>query len=554
MSSSLTLHGIGVSVGSAYGPAVPVRPAPGIDESEPGSRDPLADGQRIRDALREVSDELMSRAENASGEAKDVLLITAQLATDKGLVKSVDKLLAQGRGVTATVHEAIESYVDKLALLGGYMAQRATDLKDVRDRIIAVLRDLPAPGVPTMTEPGIIVANDLAPAETAVLKPELVQGIVISGGGPTSHTAIIAASLGIPAVVQAAGIEDLNSGELIALDGGTGEVILRPSEAQQAEFADRQERRLAAAAAYSGPGATSDGHQVALLANIGNPDQALLAAGHDVEGVGLFRTEFMFLDRQDPPSREEQAKAYTSVLEAFEGRRVVFRTLDAGADKPLAFADLGEEDNPALGRRGIRLTRVREELLDTQLDALADAYQATNADVRIMAPMVATPEEAEWFAAKVRERGLPSVGIMIETPASALCARDVLAGLDFASIGTNDLAQYTMAADRMQGELGDLLSAWQPAVLRMIQLACEGADDAGATIGVCGEAAGDPLLALVLVGLGVSSLSMALTRVPEVRAALAQHTLAGCQAIAAAALATTSATAARQVVSEHGSI
>ncbi|OKL54269.1 phosphoenolpyruvate--protein phosphotransferase [Bowdeniella nasicola] len=553
MSDSLTLHGIGVSVGSTYGPAVPVRPAPGVDETEPATTDPAAEGERIHAAISQVSDELLRRAESASGEAKDVLEITAQLATDKGLTQSVDALLARGVVPTRTVHDAIEGYVAKLEILGGYMAQRATDLHDVRDRIIAVLRGLPAPGVPTMTEPGVIVAHDLAPAETAVLKRELVRGIVISGGGPTSHTAIIASGMGIPAVVQTRGADDIVAGELVALDGGTGEVIVRPDADVQAEFTARQERRLAAVAAYSGLGVTSDGHAVALLANVGTADEAARAAADDVEGVGLFRTEFMFLDRQDPPSREEQAKTYTEVLEAFGERRVVIRTLDAGADKPLAFADLGAEENPALGRRGLRLSQAREELLDTQLDALADAYHATKADMRIMAPMVATLDEATWFAGKLRERGLPSAGIMIETPASAIRAEHLLADLDFASIGTNDLTQYTMAADRMQGELGSLLSAWQPAVIAMMKAACDGAKSADASIGVCGEAAGDPLLALVLVGLGVSSLSMAPSRVPEVRAALATHSLADCQAMADAALAAPSLKEARDAVAELAS-
>jgi phosphoenolpyruvate-protein phosphotransferase (PTS system enzyme I) len=257
----------------------------------------------------------------------------------------------------------------------------------------------------------------------------------------------------------------------------------------------------------------------------------------DIEGVGLFRTEFLFLNRETAPTLEEQIGVYTQVLQAFGQRRVVVRTLDAGADKPMAFADLGPEENPALGRRGLRLSAERQDLLDTQLAALVASARATGADVRVMAPMVATAEEAAWFARRVRENGLPSVGVMIEIPSAALRSRHLLAEVDFASLGTNDLGQYTMAADRMQGALATLLDPWQPAVLDLVAAACDGGRDTGKPIGVCGEAAADPLLALVLTGLGVTSLSMAPTRVPAVRAALALHDIGTCTAMAAAARA-----------------
>ena len=224
------------------------------------------------------------------------------------------------------------------------------------------------------------------------------------------------------------------------------------------------------------------------------------------------------------------------------------RTLDAGADKPLAFADLGPEENPALGKRGLRLQALRPELLDTQLEALSKAAKATSAEVKVMAPMVATAEEAAWFARRVRENGLPSVGVMIEVPGAAMASRHVLAEVDFGSLGTNDLAQYTMAADRMEGALSDLLDPWQPAVLAVIGAACEGAKIAGKPIGVCGEAGGDPLLALVLAGLGVSSLSMAPSKVGIVRYALGLHSMAVCHGMATAALDSRTATDARDAV------
>ena len=547
MNDRVVLHGIGVSSGTAAGLAVRITPAAGVDVHEPACTDVEADGQRVRDAFSQVAEVLLARAEKAPEASKAILSATAGLARDKALIKGVDKQLKKGLGVTAAVHEAVEVYAGKLRKIGGYMAERVTDLYDIRDRAIARLRGVPEPGVPELNEPAILVAHDLAPAETATLSPETVLGIVTAAGGPTSHTAILAAQLGIPAAVQVAGVEEhLEEGTQIALDGGVGEVIVNPTDTDTNELEERSRRRAQALAGSSGEGSTRDGHKVKLLANIGTADDARKAAAFDLEGSGLFRTEFLFLDRDSAPTVEEQVETYTQVLEAFGDRRVVVRTIDAGADKPLSFANLGEEENPALGRRGIRLTQAKEELLDDQLEALALAHRKTKAELWVMAPMVATVDEAKWFAAKARGYGLPKVGIMVETPAAAIRSSQVLSIVDFASIGTNDLSQYTMAADRMQGELAHLLTPWQPAVLSMIKETCNGGSKTGKYIGVCGEAAGDPLLALVLVGLGVSSLSMAPKKVNAVRAALRLHDMSTCQQMAAYALDSWTAEDARE--------
>lgn len=536
MSTHLVLDGIGVSAGTAAARAAIVRPAPGVDPNEPPSTDAAADGVRVREALTAVATSLKERAQRAPEESAPILKATAQLANDRGLAKAIDKKLKKGLGITQSVHAAVEEYAEMLKKIGGYMAERATDLYDVRDRAICELRGLPAPGVPEFDEPVILVARDLAPAETATLDPSTVKGILTEVGGPTSHTAILAAQLGIPAIVKVAGILEVEEGTMLALDGGVGEVIVAPTDEEIELLAERSRRRAKALAGSSGEGATYDGHRVKLLANIGTVDDAERAATVDLEGAGLFRTEFLFLDRADAPSLDEQIDTYTRVLEAFGERRVVVRTLDAGADKPLSFADLGPESNPALGRRGLRLCQAREDLIDTQLSALAVAHAKTKAELWVMAPMVATLEEAQWFADKARGVGLPKVGIMIEVPAAAIRAQHLLDVVDFASIGTNDLTQYTMAADRMDGELAPLLNAWQPAVLQMIKFACEGGRATGKPIGVCGEAGGDPLLALVLTGLGVASLSMAPSKVNAVRAALRLHDLATCQQMAAYAV------------------
>ncbi|MDR1790172.1 MAG: phosphoenolpyruvate--protein phosphotransferase [Propionibacteriaceae bacterium] len=542
------ITGIGVSAGVAIAPIVKVSPPAGVDAAEAPTTDAAAAAAQVAQALADVAASLQARAAAAPEHSKAVLEAGAMMAADPGLQSSIEGELQAGKGVTAAVADAVGEYANMFLALGGYMAERVTDLFDVRDRAIARLRGLPEPGIPDFDTPSILVAHDLAPAETALLDPDLCAGIVTAAGGPTSHTAILAAQLGIPAVVQAAGIMDLDAGTVVAIDGSAGTVDVNPSEQAQAALLDRHQRRQAAISDSTAPGATKDGHPVALLANIGTVADARAAAALPVEGVGLFRTEFLFLDRDDAPSMAEQAATYGEVFEAFAGRKIVVRTLDAGADKPLRFADLGPEENPALGRRGLRLGMIREDLLDAQLRALAVAQKGTGADVWVMAPMVANVTEAKWFAAKVRAAGLPKAGVMIEIPAAAMRAQDILAEVDFASIGTNDLQQYTMAADRMAGELARLLHSWEPAVLDVIGAACVGAKANSKPIGVCGEAGGDPALALVLVGLGVTSLSMAPKKAPAVRTALALHTLEECQALAHVAAAAFTWEQARKAV------
>ena len=528
----MSISGIGVSPGSAHGRAVVVST---VKITPPGERtdDPAAATEAVTAALGAVAAEMEVRAAKATEKAKPVLEATAMLARDPSLLSTATGRIAEGEGPVDALYFAIEQYCELLASLGGYMAERQDDLRDIFQRAAAVMLGVAPPGVPELTEPRVIVAHDLAPADTATLDPALVVGIVTEAGGVTSHTAILAAQLGIPAVVQAAGIIAA-APETVGLDGASGEVIVNPDEETATKLDERNRRRLALQELASGPGATKDGHRVQILANIGTVDDALRAAKVDVEGSGLFRSEFLFLDRADAPSVDEQTETYTQVFQAFGDRKVVVRTLDAGADKPLAFADLGEEENPALGVRGLRLQRVREDLLDAQLTAIANAAAATGAKAWVMAPMVATAEEAKWFTAKCRAAGLPTAGTMVEVPAAALRSRHIMAECDFASIGTNDLSQYTFAADRMNGALAGLLTGWQPALWELIVATVEGAG--GKPVGICGEVGGDPLLALVATGAGITSLSMATGKVGVVKAALAKHDLATCKAMLAAVL------------------
>jgi len=412
------------------------------------------------------------------------------------------------------------------------MAERVADLDDVRDRTIARLLGQPLPGVPERDTPFILVADDLAPADTVTLTPERVLALVTVRGGPTSHTAILARSLGLPAVVACAEASSLAEGDLVAVDGATGEIRVGIAPDEVEDTNRGEQRRRAARAASRGPGRTADGHAVALLLNIGDAAGAAAVAKVDAEGVGLFRTEFLYLDRQEAPPVAEQVALYTGVFEAMEGRKIVVRTLDAGADKPLPFLNPDDEPNPALGVRGLRTARRSPGVLTDQLAALARAQQATGAVVWVMAPMVATAAETKWFTDLAHEHGLPIAGAMVEIPAAALRAADILEHADFLSIGTNDLAQYTLAVDRMAGELADLLDPWQPALLDLIRMTAEAGQAAGKSVGVCGEAAASPALAPVLVGLGVTSLSMSASAVADVRDALAAVTLAECRTLA----------------------
>ena len=500
------------------------------------------------EAVRAVADGFAEKADRTSGAAAQVLTASAGLARDKGLRRGVAKALRSDPALLGAVHAAVEEFVTIFSSMGGLMAERVTDLRDIERRVVARLVGEPEPGVVLPDAPSVLVAEDLAPSDTAGLDPERVLGLVTERGGPTSHTAIIARQLAIPCVVGVAGATDLGSGTRVLLDGEAGTVEIEPDadEAQARVAADRDRR--AALAAWSGPGATADGRPVKILANVADGVSARAAAEAPVQGVGLFRTELCFLDRAEEPTVEEQAHIYGEVLAPYaDDRYVVVRTLDAGSDKPVAFATHEGEENPALGVRGLRLSFDNPGLLDRQLDGIAAAAARTGAEAWVMAPMVATVSEASDFAARVRERGLRP-GVMVEVPSAALLAHRMLEVVDFLSIGTNDLTQYTMAADRMATDLAHLTDPWQPAVLQLVAITAEAGRRAGKPVGVCGEAAADPLLACVLVGMGISSLSMAAAAVRPVGARLASVTFAQCEEAAELALAAADPQAARDAV------
>lgn len=535
--SAEPLQGIGVCPGQAAGPVARMGPRPRLPDDRPEVNDADAEATAAVAALAATADDLERRASASTVTgAAEVLEATAMIARDPSLEESIRSAIAKGEPGAWAVDRAIDGFRALLLDLGGYMAERVGDLDDVRDRTVARLLGQAMPGVPEHKAPFVLVADDLAPADTVTLTPERVLALVTVRGGPTSHTAILARSLGIPAIVACPAAASLREGELVEVDGGTGRIRLGIALDDAAATNRRERERRAARAASRGPGRTADGHPVALLLNIGDAAGAASVTKVDAEGVGLFRTEFLYLDRQDAPAIDEQVALYTRVLGAMGSQKIVVRTLDAGADKPLPFLNQEHEENPALGVRGLRTSRRWPEILADQLAALALAQQATGAVVWVMAPMVATAAEAKEFTDLAHDHGLPVAGVMVEIPAAALRAADLLEHVDFLSIGTNDLAQYTLAADRMAGELADLLDPWQPALLDLIRMTAEAGRSAGKPVGVCGEAAASPALAPVLVGLGITSLSMSASAIADVRDALASVTLADCRELARNAL------------------
>lgn len=509
------------------------------------SGDVAAEQERAGASIAAVQADLSARAAEAEGSLKEVLDAQSMMAADPSITQLVNDAIAGGKTAERGVYEAFASYAETLRALGGYMAERATDLNDISQRIRAHLSGVPVPEVPVRDEPFILVAFDLAPADTSKLDLDKVLAFVTRDGSPKAHTGIIAAEKGLPAVVAVAGADEIAEGQQLIVDAGQNLVIVDPTEAELEAARAEQQRQAEIEAAPLEPGALADGTPVLLLANVGKPADAQVALEYGAEGVGLFRTEFLFLDRDEAPSKEQQVADYKALLEPFAGKKVVARVLDAGADKPLAFLNDADEANPALGMRGIRILREKEHLLRDQLEALRDAQAATGADLWVMAPMVADAADSEYFTAIGREVGLSVVGSMIEVPSAAVVAEQVLASSDFVSIGTNDLTQYALAADRVLGTVANYQDPWHPAVLRLISMIGVAGQQTGKPVGVCGEAAADPRLAVVLIGLGVTSLSMAPPALAGVRASLKQYTLEQAREIAARVLQTTSAEEAR---------
>lgn len=548
MTESTLLTGAGIGQGVALGPVLRMSDPLPEPTDAPSTRSADEEKTRVQDAVAVVAADLRSRAERVTGIAADVLEAQSMMAEDSSLADDVATRIDGGTTAERAVFEGFAVFRDMLVGLGGYMGERATDLDDVAQRVIAALQGRPAPGVPDSDTPYILVAHDLAPADTALLDLTKVLGLVTREGGPTSHTAILAREKAIVAIVGVTGADVLENGMEVIVDAAAGSVTVAPDATQRAAAELRIADREAALAGGREPGALADGTRIPLLANLGSTEGTENAIAAGAEGVGLFRTEFLFLDQRMAPTVEQQREQYTRLLAAFPGQKVVVRALDAGADKPLEFLNDAHEDNPALGLRGLRSLRANEDILREQLTALAEADAATEADLWVMAPMVSTVEETRYFVALASELGLKTVGVMIEVPSAALLADRVLKEAAFASIGTNDLTQYTLAADRLLGSVASFQDPWHPAVLRLIGDVGVAGTANGKPVGICGEAAADPLLAVVLVGLGATTLSMSPAALADVRLSLKKYTLTQARELAEIALAADGAATARDAV------
>ncbi|RAI60923.1 phosphoenolpyruvate--protein phosphotransferase [Roseicella frigidaeris] len=548
----VALAGIGASPGLAIGRVHVLTQA---EAAIPDTPLPLAEGgARLEAAIRATRAQLKALEDDTArrlgpGEAA-IFRAHAGLLEDPDLITLTCQLMVEGHGLAWSWHQAVERVAGSLAALGNpVLAGRAADLRDVGRRVLAQIDPTLAGGsLASLPEgPVILVAEDLAPSDTAGLDPKRVVGLATAAGGPTSHTAILARTLGLPAMVAGtAALLDLPPSTEAVLDGGAGRLHLSPGEADlaaaRAFLAAQGEQRAREAALRAEPAVTRDGHRIEVAANINTPDQAGFALAQGAEGVGLMRTEFLFLERGDTPDEADQHAIYRAMLAALEGRPLIVRALDIGGDKQVPHLRLPVEANPFLGVRGARLLLRRPDLMEPQLRALYRAA-AAGGPLSIMFPMVTSvPEVIALRAACERiraELGAPAVplGIMVEVPAAAVQADALARHVDFFSVGTNDLTQYTLAIDRQNPDLAAEADSLHPAVLRLIGQTVEAATRHGRWVGVCGGLAGEPFGAALLAGLGVAELSMTPRDIPAVKAALRGAELAGLRDLAARALA-----------------
>ena len=560
-----TLTGTPASAGVAIGPLVAIGPAPVVAGGRIAPEQADAEVARLATAMEAAGSELEALAERVGAEhpaEAEIFFAHAMLAQDPALAEAAEDRIRAGDDAVAAIRAAGERFAAEYrAMDDELIAARATDILDVAGRIVDRLTGA-GPAGPALERPSIIAAVDLTPSLTATLPRERLLGIALAEGSATAHAAILARAYGIPAVVGIWGLPEAmeaavgvasDAGTVVALDGATGEVVLDPDAATLARFeqarvaaGDAAARALTEAAL---PAVTRDGLDVTLLANIGGPGESARAVELGARGVGLFRTEFLFLERTAPPSEEEQLTAYRAVVEAFAPHPVTIRLLDVGGDKPIPYLPIAPEANPFLGVRALRLAWDQPGIFLTQLRAAMRAAVGTPpGTVGVMAPMIADARDADLLlrlAAEAREslvvagvaHGELALGVMLEIPAAILVGDTYLPRLAFASIGTNDLLQYTAAVDRGNRALARYQESLHPAVLRLVRQAVEACDAAGASLSVCGEMGGDAVAALALVGLGVRKLSMAASSLAGVRRAIRSADTAALDEAAQIALA-----------------
>lgn len=552
-----TFRGLSASPGQAIGRIFQLRRAAfEVSETAADAARERAVLERALGQARMALDAMRQRvADSVDTASAAIFAAHRELVDDPDLAEQVSALLARGKSAGFAWRRACDDLAESLAALSNpLLAQRAIDVRDVRDRVLRIITG-GGDGPFALPDQCILIAEDLTPTDTATLDRSRVLGFATLHGGPTSHVAILARSLDLPAVVAIdPGARGLSDGSLVALDGSAGTLRVDPSEDEvsrvRATIAEQQARREAARSRAAEPARMRDGRSIEVAANIGTVEEAAPAVNSGAEGVGLLRSEVFFMGRDAAPSEDEQAEAYRAVAAALgKERRLVIRTLDVGGDKPLPYLPVGAEENPFLGERGLRLCLNRPELLRTQLRAILRA--ADLAAVHVMLPMVTDVDELRRARAIFEEEraslGVPPVplGIMIEVPAAALNADALAREADFFSVGTNDLTQYALAVDRGHPRIASMADALHPAVLRLIKMAADAAHRHGRWIGVCGGVAGDPKAVPILIGLGVDELSVAVPSIPAIKDVVRGLALEGCARVAEQALVAESAAAVR---------
>jgi phosphoenolpyruvate-protein phosphotransferase len=510
-------------------------------------------------ALAAAIDKVRARIEAAAtkGDKARKAILGAHLAflEDPELGAGARRLIGEGKSAGFAWRKAVGGYVEALRGLGDRrLAERVDDLVDLERQVLRALSG--EEDESAVLPPGsILLADELLPSQLMGVDPSAVAGFCTARGGPTSHVAILAAAMGIPAMVAIGGaLLKVKDGATLILDADSGTLRVAPDapalEAAQTALAQRQERKAAAKAAAHDPCVTQDGVRIEVFANTGSLNDALAAVANGAEGSGLLRTEFLFLDRETPPDEDEQARQYQAIASALDGKPLIIRTLDVGGDKAAPYLPIPAEENPALGLRGVRVSLWRPHLLKTQLRAILRVKPL--GQCKIMVPMIASLDELRAVRAVLdeakREMGVVErieLGVMIETPAAAVTADLIAAEADFLSIGTNDLTQYVLAMDRGNPELAARIDALHPAVLRMIDQTCKGAAKHHRWVGVCGGLASDIAATPILLGLGVTELSTTASIAPEVKARVRSLSLESCRSLAAQALDQTSPEAVR---------
>ena len=558
------LVGIAASPGIAVGNVFQYKlPDLVIEDKSSGRKED--EKKRLSDAVSTAKLQLQKLNEQmlTTGATQEAVIfdVHIELLSDQEILESIHKQIELGQSAAKALQHVIDEKAKFLAALPDpVLSGRAADLYDVGYRVLRIMLGQEAEAIQLPDSPVIIFARDLSPSDTVSLDAEKVLGFCTSEGGPTSHTAIIARALGIPAVVGAGEqILAITNDKKVILDGKKGVISVDPSDAaiQQAMAAQQQEvhRQQRMKEIAADPAITKDGHRVEIAANIGGAAEAQKAIQNGAEGVGLLRTEFLFLERTTPPTEAEQQEVYSTILSTMGNLPVIVRTLDVGGDKPIPYIQTPPEENPFLGLRGIRLGLANPEILREQLSALLKS--AENGNLHIMFPMISDVGELRQAVQVVSEvkaeisAKTVKVGIMIEVPSAALLADIFAQEVDFFSIGTNDLTQYTLATDRMHGALSKNLDGLHPAVLRLISQTVEGAHKHGKWVGVCGELGSDPLAIPVLVGLGVDELSVSVPAIPEVKAIIREMDYSKSKALAQKSLECSTAMDVRALVQSN---